>query len=573
MKMRTRLCAALGLMTAWPLVLAAPDAGQLLNEQQGLTPPAVKRPARPAADGAVQPADRGGFRALVRAVRFSGAEGLASEAELQGWVAASLGQSLSHGELQALAQGVSARLQAKGFLLARAYLPRQDLSAGELEIAIVPGRLQAGPGRVQVQATPALAGLRLREVAEAAIPDGPVRTDQLERALLLINDLPGVSARSSLDKGDQSGTSRLLIQADATPAWTASASADNFSNRYTGAQRLLAQASANNLLNPGGLGDVLGASLSASEGTTLLGLNYGLVLNPQGLRANLQASHLSYRIGLELAALGLRGTADTLGLGLSYPLLRGRDSNLWLQLDAERKQLRDDALGGNLRQRHLHRASATLSGSRWDSLADGGQTEVSVTATIGQLNLAGNPADLASDRASARTQGGFHKLGARLSRLQSLGAGGDWTALVSFNGQASARNLDSSEKFMLGGPGGVRAYAVGEASGDAGWLATAELRRDFTPFAQARGQLLGFIDSGRIQSHSQLWAGALPAGRANSLGLSGAGVGLNLYGERWALRSAWAHAVGTNAGRSAAGLDADGRASRQRLWVQATLRY
>src|SRR5690606_28127830 len=114
--------------------------------------------------------------------RFTGAEGLVDDAVLQAVVADAIGKSLTHAQLQALAQRVSAALQARGYLLARAYLPRQDLSDRVLEIAIMIGRLQSSPGRVQVLSGDAALRTRMAAIADAALPVGPVRNDQLERA-------------------------------------------------------------------------------------------------------------------------------------------------------------------------------------------------------------------------------------------------------------------------------------------------------------------------------------------------------------------------------------------------------
>jgi hemolysin activation/secretion protein len=118
----------------------------------------------------------------------------------------------------------------------------------------------------------------------------------------------------------------------------------------------------------------------------------------------------------------------------------------------------------------------------------------------------------------------------------------------------------------------VRAYPVGEAGGDNGWVGTAELRRELRIGNGIAAQLIGFVDYGRVEQHERLWAGAL-GGQPNSYSLGGAGVGANLAGERWTLRASWAHAVGHNDGRSAAGRDADGRSDRQRFWLQAAYHY
>ena len=48
---------------------------------------------------------------------------------------------------------------------------------------------------------------------------------------------------------------------------------------------------------------------------------------------------------------------------------------------------------------------------------------------------------------------------------------------VRLSGQWAGKNLDSSEKYSLGGPQAARAYASGAAGTDDGLLATAEVSR------------------------------------------------------------------------------------------------
>jgi len=88
---------------------------------------------------------------------------------------------------------------------------------------------------------------------------------------------------------------------------------------------------------------------------------------------------------------------------------------------------------------------------------------------------------------------------------------------LSFAGQLASKNLDSSEKISLGGPSGVRAYPVNEASGDKGYVTTAEFRWNLpTPNVQ----LTAFIDGGHVTINKNPWTSD-----SNSRTLSGAGLG------------------------------------------------
>lgn len=549
---------------------AAPDAGQLLNEQRRLTPPAQRGDldGRPAAVTPLGDDQQAGLRARIDRIRFTGADDLIPEPELQALVADAKGRQLSHSQLQTLASRVTAALQKRGFVLARAYLPRQDLTQGELEIAVLSGRLQSGAHRVSVTgAEPSLAP-RLGAIADTALAHGPVRYEQLERALLLINDVPGVQARATLERGDEPGTSRLDVRADTGRAWALDASVDDYNNRYTGQWRVGAAAS---LIRPLNREDLLQASVSRTDGSRQAALAYGFAVHPSGLRAQLATTYMDYRVGEDLRALDLRGSARTVSAGLSYPLLRGRERNLWITAEAEQRTLVDEALGQTLRDRRLNRLSLNVYGNAWDNTLGGAQNDFGLGLTNGTVALR-EAADQFADSLSARTAGSYDKLTWRVSRLQTAQALPGWGLFVGGYGQVSARNLDSSEKFLLGGPSGVRAYPVGEASGDNGWIGTAELRRELRVGNGLAAQLIAFADYGRVEQHERLWAGAL-GGQPNRYALGGAGLGANVAGERWTLRASWAHAIGGNAGRSATGRDADGRSDRQRFWLQASFHY
>lgn len=564
---------AVALAGALPLLaLAATDSGQILNEQQRSAPPLQRRADPPVlrdTDAPPAPAATNGLRMQLKAVRFTGATTLATDDELQAQVASAIGRTLGHAELQALADGVTRWLRGRGFLLARAWLPRQDVTAGTLEIALIDGRLQPGPGRVGIEGTTRIDAQRLRAIAQAALPeDRALHNDDLERALLLLNDLPGLSARGALVRGDAPGTSRLVIEAREDRAFAGSAQLDNFGGRSTGVARVGGRFDA---FGPLALGDALGLVASASEGTKALGASYGLPLSASGWRLLADASALRYEIGGELAPLELKGDATTFTLGVSYPLLRTRAANLTLQAAAEHKRLTDDGLGASLRDRQLFGVTLSLSGQRSDDLGGGGFSEFGIALSGGHADLSRNEADRIADAASARTHGHFDKLSLRASRVQAIGQGSAaWSLFASLNGQLSARNLDSSEKFILGGPNGVRAYPVGEAPGDAGAIATVELRRELAFGTALRGQAFAFADAGTIQLHAQPWPGSIATATGrNRYSLSGAGIGLNLTHGAWSARGGIAHALGDNPGRTVDGKDADGRASRTRAWVQA----
>lgn len=570
---------ALASSGAAPLVLAqsVPDAGQLLNEHQQTLPSEPRSTEPPPAfelpSDTRRPADSG-LRVQLKEIRFSGDTELAEAENLQELVKPVLGKTLDHAGLQELVDSLTRYLRGRGYVLARAYLPRQDLTEGKLEIALVKGRLQSGASRIELNGNTRSSHDRLQGIADAALPEGKVlQVEDLERALLLINDQPGVSAQSALERGNEPGTSRLLISAKQDALVNGGVSADNYGNRSTGTARANAQISVN---DPLGIGDQLSIGLSKSTGSDIIGGSYSVPLTASGLRLNVGGSYLRYEVDQEqFRSLDLRGTARSGSLGLSYPLIRSRLQNLNLSATYEYKALEDRGLGTNLRDRELNNFIVAMSGNRFDSFAGGGVTDAMLALTLGDLDLSGNRDDEFADSVSAKSDGSFQKLNLRVSRLQSLGAASPWTLFGGVSAQWAGDNLDSSEKFLLGGPAGVRAYPVGEASADHGWLATLELRRNIDlglPSVTLQG--LGFLDTGRVWLNENPWPGSLNnADETNRYDLHAVGLGANLWAGDFSFRTAAARTLGDNPGRGQSGLDADGRASDWRAWIQVAYAF
>lgn len=129
-----------------------------------------------------------------------------------------------------------------------------------------------------------------------------------------------------------------------------------------------------------------------------------------------------------------------------------------------------------------------------------------------------------------------------------------------FNGQLASKNLDNSEKMGLGGMNAVRAYPEGEAYGDQGYVLTVEVRKDLPKFYDqipGQMQLVGFIDTGRVNTDKTTWTN-----EDNTRTLSGAGVGINWMDyNNFAMKLAYAHKLGSEKAISAP--DKSGR-----FWVQ-----
>ena len=133
------------------------------------------------------------------------------------------------------------------------------------------------------------------------------------------------------------------------------------------------------------------------------------------------------------------------------------------------------------------------------------------------------------------------------------------------SGQLASKNLDASEKFVLGGMDGVRAYPQGEGFGDEGVIANLEaslLLAGLSAHVPGQVHVLGFVDGGRITINKNPWfSGAIQPDNQRTLGSYGVGMTWDAPGN-FAVRSYYAWKLGNEDAVSAP--DKSGR-----FWIQA----
>lgn len=557
-----------------------PGGGELLREFRQLAP-AIPDPlptlSIPPAPLPLPPVAVGQEPVKVATFHFVGDLAEVEPRELEQLVQQYVGRELAPAALQEVAERAARHLRAKGYSVAHAVVPAQDLHDGTVQVTVLMGRIDGdatGNGIVVDAQGARISEERVRKtLANATMAESLyLKLAGMERGLLLLNELPGVRAAVQLDPGIEPGTTRITVDVDEGPLWVAAAAFDNFGNRYAGAERAHALLHMNNAT---GQGDQARLHASVAQGVRANQLGYSLPLGYNGARAGIDYVRLDYELGKELRGRGASGQAHALTLGVRYPFVRSARSGVTGSIGYESKVVRDELQGTLQSNRRIDHWALGLEGHDEDGLGRGGVTRYAFGVQFGAADLARVPAALAGDAAGARTQGSYNKATYTLQRTQRLQ--GNWSLFGALSGQISDRNLDPAEKFVLGGMAGVRAYPAGEAPGDSGWLTALELRYD-VPAAGEWGewQLLAFVDAGAVQLHRDPWAGwdAGALGQENHYILGGTGLGVSLVRPgSHAIRAVWARKVGSNPRRAASGADADGRQDNSRFWLQALLQF
>lgn len=558
---RTVMSLALGLAlgaTATAQAQQVPTIGDVVRQSQPVTPPVTPPPSLPALGGvpAAPPpqALSGDAAGKVKVTQFV-LEGnrVIDSATLLALLPPAQGQTLTLAQLEELATRITRHYRASGYFVARAYIPAQELTDGKLVIRVVEGQygkfMLSNTSRVQDSVVQGL----LNEARRRDI----VSLDTLERAMLIINDTPGVKVvQADVMPGEQVGTSDFAIRTEATPAWGGYVLLDNYGSTYTGKQRLRFNADWN---SPSGRGDRLSASGMVTRHSGLLNgrLAYSTLLGTDGIRLEGALSRTTYELSDVYAALDASGTSNGVDLILSKPLKRTRDHTVEAGLGVAYKDLKDEIGATNTSVgKQLSSLSANIADRRTHAfLGFDGLTQSSASLTVGRLHFKEAAAE-ALDAAGADTQGGYAKLNLAASRISVLPS--QFLLTTSAKAQASLNNksLDGVERMSVSGDGGVAAYPIGELSGDHAALLRAELARPLVTGGAAQLSGSVFTDYGWAKSI------AAPAGVAASRKLGDIGVGLSAMAGGLLLNLQLVH-------RTVGGVPTSESASRTRLLFQA----
>jgi hemolysin activation/secretion protein len=493
-----------------------PDSGQIMREiQKQPVPvaPVTVNPLRIDEKSTPKTTSNDVVHIAVKKILLTGNKSFTTD-ELASLVANLADGEHTLTELNAGAERITSYYRERGFVVARAYLPEQDVKNGVVVIDVIEGLV----GQKRVTNESRLTDERINSYLDRVNTGDVLQAKSIDRVLLLLNDLPGVgSARATLQPGSTVGSSDLLIQLDPSAAYAGNVELDNNGGRATGMNRLGVSLALN---SPFKIGDQINLNaLSSDQKMYYAKVAYQLPLGSYGLKLRAAYSESQYSVGEEFSSLLNHGKATSSSLNVTYPLISSQATNLAANLTWEDKTLVDlsDNPNSNVAQpfysnKQVRLINLGLTGNYQDALGGGGITSFDVSLGNGTLNM-----DTATaSNFLALNNGSFTKITYNLSRLQSLTERNTLSLMVS--GQQTNTNLNSSEQFSVGGANGVRAYPQGEGTGDAGWLMNLELRHSFNSTLQ--GVL--FHDAGSVNiTHSPYVAGV------NTRFISGYGLGVN----------------------------------------------
>lgn len=236
------------------------------------------------------------------------------------------------GQIESVAAKITNFYRERGFVLAKAYIPKQKVRDGIVTLTLLLGTL----GEVQVNNNDLYSEKRLKSVFDDMLAE-PVTHQRVEEKLFLINDFPGVTVDGYFEPGYQVGDSKLNINVKEEDRFEYNARLDNHGTDQTGQFRAFASFQANNTF---GLADSINIGIlqaSSPSNTTFGRLSYEMMLFSPRWRFFADISNNQFTVPPSSVNVNqeLTGEVDVFGFGGKYILKRSRTRNYNFELRHE----------------------------------------------------------------------------------------------------------------------------------------------------------------------------------------------------------------------------------------------
>lgn len=545
------------------------DAGALqqnLEQQLPLPSPlALPQPGKPEPLQQTVPKD-GETRFVVKSFVVEGIN-LLPEAQIQEVLRPWVSRSVNFDDLQKACDAVIDYYRKNGYTV-QAILPPQKIANGIVKILVTEAKLSSVIVETPQGPTRFSKDLAAKYITDANPIGAYLNLAKVERALIILNETPGVLVASQLEPGANDGETALKMQLSNTPLVQGRGELNNYGSRTTGSNQATV---AINLNNPSGFGDQGAINGIVSDGSAYIQGAYSLPATNDGLRLGIAGTYLNYKnVSSYTSNNSGFGDAWTTGLTAAYPLIRSQGANLNTSMayDIKSYMNKNQTSGSTISSYTINNLSFGMSGNKYDSLGGGAISTGSATVVLGNLAISAT----SIQGYGTYTPTTFAKFNFSGSRNQQLTEDGLNSIYVALSGQFASVNLNSAEQFYLGGPYGVRAYPVAQSPGSQGALATLELRRQLPQNLT----LSAFYDWGAVQQYKATfpgWQGQTNAN--NTYSLMGAGFGLKWNYQNWNVAGSVAWMVGKNPLYNQYGqpTNTDGTTTQPRGWISASYSF
>lgn len=431
-----------------------------------------------------------------------------------------IGTKITLAEVYDIAAQLTAKYRNEGYILTQVVIPPQTIDGGTVRMRVVEGFVD----KVTVEGGMGVDTAFLQGYAKKINASKPLNSKTLERYILLINDLPGMSGRAVLSPSPNVvGASDVTIFVERKP-YDAFFQIDNRGSRFLGPLQVNAGGRLNNMF---GLYEGLSFQfVTAPDGWPDRELDFGSIawsqpVNHEGTRVSVGYSITSTEPGYTLTPFDIEGLARSANIEVMHPFIRSRQQNLYGTLrfnyiDTER----NDNLGLGKTEDRLRVLRLAGTYQFTDGFLGLNTLNAELSKGLDILNMKEKDSLNAT---RARGEPEFFKATMEISRIQRV------TNMIeifgSVQGQKSAHKLLASEEFGVGGINYGSGYNNSEITGEDGVAGRLELRLNNPVKAPVNfSQVYGFYDIGKVWDNDS----TVVKDRQRSIASAGLGLRVNV---------------------------------------------
>ena len=421
-------------------------------------------------------------------------------------------KNISLGHIYRIAQAITNMYRNDGYILSKAVVPPQQIEGGIIRIDVIEGFVD----KVNIQGDVAGPRKLLNRYRKKLLKSKPLLAKDLERYLLLVDDLPGLKVKSVLTPSElKVGATDLTLILE-NKKYDFGVGVNNRGSKFNGPIQFSGNASTNSFLGLYERVGIQGVVTKNPEELRFFSGFYEMPISSEGTKIYFSGAFSNSQPGENLEAFDVKGDSATITLRATHPFIRSRSENLNAYLGFTHRDSTTEFLGEVDSKDKLRIANLGFSYDFVDKYRGVNLLSFNWSQGLEFLDASESGSSKLS-RPEGRSN--FTKFSGEALRLQQLAP--SWSLLGAASWQYSFEKLLASEEFGLGGSQFGRAFDSSEVTGDHGIAFKLELQKTF----QINKAYINDIQAYTFFDYGTVWNRRETSTGSNKQDLSSIGLG------------------------------------------------
>lgn len=433
--------------------------------------------------------EEGGARFRVDEIVITGST-VYDDAVLQEQISNAIGASISLYDLHQAVANITNLYRKEGYAFSKAFIPPQTIENNTVAISVIEGYVED----VEFRGIEVPDYSPIHRYAERLSEYRPLKQAELERYVLLINDLSGVQAKVIADPvNGNPGAIKVVFLLDKS-SHSVGFILNNRGSDAIGPTQMVASYQANDALGLGEQTRFVHLRTPVDNELSYISASQTWPIGSEGAKLSYHLRRSEAEPGEAATVFDTTSQSNTLAVDLYYPWVRSRKENFSTLLAFDMRNSATESFDQEIIDDHTRYLRAQADYQR---VHHRGVTDASVRFSYG---LDVFDATTGNNIMAGRLGGSsdVNIWNADISRRQVLSE--NWSLTLQATAQWAMGTVLSAELFGIGGSEYGRAFDFSQVTGDSGYAALAQLTYQLPDFDEKFDNLAvyGFVDGGQV---------------------------------------------------------------------------